>query len=294
MWLTPISSSQQLPGRRHLEAHRVVVPFELAADVDAAPPLAVPGPPEREERGVVEDVAEERRAPVEQHDSPLVGEHVDVEEVVVHQMAVLRAEGRELPHVGEARVGRGAADRRRREPPPLRGALAGRILEHEGVVPAAVLAACVAVPEAVARRAGEIRLSQRVHRREQRRQDPPHPVRAEVVDRSSAHPLRDAVGARLQVADLDDPRRAQCRRDPALRVAVLLEIAAALVEAGHVGAAVLDERERGGPLAAPKRHEVARVVTACAQQVPSLGGGEDDGHRAEIRGCRRRSGAKSS
>src|SRR5437773_1069310 len=92
----------------------------------------------------------------------------------------------------------------------------------------------------------------------------------EVVERSPAHALRDAVATGLVSTDLDHVRYAQRGRTPALGESVLLEVVAPLVEAHDVGLTGLFEREGRRPEAAGERREIRRVVAALAEELPRV------------------------
>src|SRR5437762_5239499 len=108
----------------------------------------------------------------------------------------------------------------------------------------------IAVPQAVAAGARDVRLPHRVHRGEERRQHATDTGLIEVVERSPGHAFRDAVATALVVTDLDHVRYAQRGRTPALGESILLEVVAPLVEAHDVGAPVLFEGECRRPEAA--------------------------------------------
>src|SRR5437773_1909262 len=141
--------------------------LDLSTNVDPAPALAVPRPPEREQCSVVQEVAEDGRAPIEQDNAGGVDEHVEVQQVVVDEIAVLGTERQQLPYPRQASVELAVADARAREKLALLRALPRRVLADEVVRPRRVDRRPIAVPQAVAAGARDVCLPHRVHRGEE-------------------------------------------------------------------------------------------------------------------------------
>src|SRR3954471_17184480 len=81
-----LAQAEALAKVRDVQAQLLVMPLELATDIDASPALCVIGPEERKQRCVVEEVTEDGSSPVENDQSVLVGAQVVVEQVVVHEI----------------------------------------------------------------------------------------------------------------------------------------------------------------------------------------------------------------
>src|SRR2546428_13903608 len=112
--------------------------LDLSTNVDPAPAIAIPRPPEREQRRVVQEVAEDGRPPIEQDHAGGVDEHVEVQQVVVDEIAVppdRGAERQQLPYPRQASVELGVADARAREELALLRALPWRVFADEVVRP---------------------------------------------------------------------------------------------------------------------------------------------------------------
>ena len=247
------------------------------------PPRRIPGLPKAEPRQVIEEIAGHGAAPVQYAgDAVLFDQDVEVQQIVVDEMASVRQVGGECLQAAIRLVEGFAADRRCCQPgPPAAGAIPWAVIgdAQQHLLPTGTERVARAVQAAEAGGGRQVGQPHGVQSGEQGRQQHAHLCLVDPIDVSTGHSLRDRIVAAEGLAKIDYLRNGQYGRTEARGKSVAFEVVPVRAKTDHVAAPLPVEGECLRPLArADGRNSADTGAVALGQECFNLRGVESGWH----------------